>query len=350
MHIIDSLGLGGAEVMLLNTVRELKEYNHLVVYLNTVNEHQVDFGQYAKVYKINFRTWLLFFYYAIRLNGIIKRNHVNIVHAHLWKSVMLARLATPLNVRFIFTIHSLLSEDPFRKSRLSLWIEKLSYKGRQEIIAVSKTALTDYSQVVAVQGKSHVIHNYVEDTFFHQKSKLKNNQSVLRLVAVGNLKEVKNYFFLLNLFTKLKSKTVTLDIYGSGPQYEELNEFIEKNKISVQLKGVRNEIISVLPDYDAFVMASLYEGFGIALIEAMAVGLPVLISDIPVFREVVGDAAFYFSLQNDQDFQDKIEKLMSLKKGNQLSCWGEKCRVRAQAIASKAVYLTKIRSVYSDSN
>ncbi len=336
--------------MLLNTIKELTEYNHIVVFLTTINEHQVDFSRYAKVYKINFKTWLLLFYYAIRLHRIIKKTQVAIVHAHLWKSVTLARLATPGNVRFIFTIHSPLSEDPFRKSRLSLCIEKLSYRGRQEILAVSKTALLDYSQMIKIQGKNHVIHNYVEDNFFLQKLLPKINQGALRLIAVGNLKEVKNYFLLLKLITTLKGVPVTLDIYGDGPQYEQLDEYISKNKIEVRLMGVKDDIISVLPDYDLFVMASLYEGFGIAMIEAMAVGLPVLVSDIPVFREVAGDAAFYFSLQNEKDFAERIKELQLLKQEGNLALCGEKCREQAKAVASKSIYLEKIRSIYADTN
>ncbi len=337
--------------MLLHTIRELSEYNHIVVFLTTAKDHQPEFNTYAKVYKINFRTWLLFFLYAYHLRKIICDNltEVDIVHAHLWKSVTLARFATPNRFNFVFTIHSLLSKDPFAKNKLSLWIEKLTYRSSQKIIAVSETALADYASMVKIRSTCHILHNCVREDFFRTKLTNNTNPETLRLVAVGNLREAKNYHFLLHTLSQAKGMSVLLDIYGSGPQEKELEHIIDKNQLKARLMGTRKDIPSVLPNYDLFIMASLYEGFGIALIEAMATGLPVLISDIPAFREVAGDAAFYFSLHDEQDLIQKIEHIQFLKAENRLTPWREKCRERAKAIASKSTYLEKLRSIYTDS-
>src|SRR5690606_17908609 len=108
----------------------------------------------------------------------------------------------------------------------------------------------------------------------------------IKLVAVGNLKEAKNYFYLLEIFNQLKGLHITLDIYGIGYQKKELMDYIQKNELDVQLCGLKSIDPSVLQQYDYFIQASLHEGFGISVIEAMACGIPVILSDIPVFREI----------------------------------------------------------------
>lgn len=60
----------------------------------------------------------------------------------------------------------------------------------------------------------------------------------------------------------------------------------------------------------ALVSPSLYEGFGLPLIEAMSVGLPVLCSDIPVYREVTGGLVRYFSLRSTDDLVDQLDALV----------------------------------------
>ena len=55
------------------------------------------------------------------------------------------------------------------------------------------------------------------------------------------------------------------------------------------------ELVRLYNQADCFVFPSLYEGFGLPPLEAMACGCPVLVSDIPVEREVCGDAALYFN-------------------------------------------------------
>lgn len=348
LHVIDSLGVGGAEVMLLSTIKELKEYDHLVVFLNESEDHQHEFSQHAKVLKVNFKSWLLVFFNALKLRKIIRQYKVAIVHAHLWRSVMLTRIALPGNIPFAFTIHSLLREDPFKKNSISLWMERLLSNKREFIISVSKTALDDYAAIVSIKSNvSFIVHNHVSNRFFTASPILQNQEEELKLVTVGNLKHAKNYFFLLEALSTIKDFSFELDIYGSGPLERELSDIIRSKKINVRLMGTHQEIDSVLPHYDLFIMASSHEGFGIALAEAMACQLPVLISDIPVFHEVAGDTAFYFSLANSNDFVKKLSHLNMLKREGKLLEIGVQCRNRVKEIASEEIYFNNIRSIYN---
>lgn len=282
---------------------------------------------------------------ALKLNRVIKNFNVQIVHAHLWKSVLIARLATPKNVRLLITLHSMLSIDAFQ-SRPRLILERLLYRSNQEVIAVTHAVMNDYSRLVNVTGQKHVIHNFVDNVFFN-KTELKKQNHQIRLIAVGNLKSAKNYKFLFKALSLAKMVDFEMDVYGYGPQSDELQQIIKTYNIPVRLIGHKNNIETVLPHYDLFVMASVHEGYGIALAEAMASGVPVLISDIPSFKEVAGESAFYFSLNHYNDFIEQLTFLYKQHKNGKLYLWGEKCRNRAKQIASKELFFKKLEAIYN---
>ncbi len=84
----------------------------------------------------------------------------------------------------------------------------------------------------------------------------------------------------------------------------------------------------------AFVFPSLYEGFGIPVIEALACGAPVLCSDIPVFREIAGDAATYFPLGSLDGFVEALRRMATKSAGSHKASaisekfsWGEAARI-----------------------
>ena len=347
LHIIDSLAQGGAEILLSQTVRDLPQYNHVVVYLyDTKNDMLASFSNF-KVYKLNLVNKLLILPSVIRLRKIIKENNVEIVHGHLWLSTLLARLATPKKVRLLFTLHSIMSKDAFN-SKLRLFLDKLLYSRKQELIAVSEAVQCDYTNYVHVTGRQYILHNFVDEKFFQLPVKKAYDQP-LKLVAVGNLKEAKNYPYLLEALSQLELN-YSLDIYGEGPQAEMLKAIVNEKKLPVSFKGKEPKIETVLPNYDLFVMASSHEGYGIALAEAMAAALPVFVSDIPAFREVAGDAAFYFSLKKSGDFAVQLTHISNLHKHGNLIDWRLKCRERAKKMAAKETYFAKLESIYNPSN
>jgi len=349
IHIINTLTVGGAEMLLVNTIPLLKNYEHVLICLSgpeTLKQNiQAHIKAYYRLNVVKKHQWIK----GIgQIRKIIRHHKPLLVHSHLQLSSILARLACPVNTPLLFTIHSTFSEDAFRKSRLALWLEKLTVKKRHSLIGVSRFVIDDYLHAVPFKGRVFTLYNFVQAKFFKTTQKRHFlSDKVLHLVAVGTLKEAKNYPFLLVSFKMLRSYPVHIDVYGEGPEKEALQKIISADNLNVTLKGSSGDLEKILPEYDAYVICSSHEGYGIAPLEAMACGLPVIASSIPVLKEVIGeDNAIFFELDNPENLASQIKKIIGRKE--LLSALSEKSRKRALAIASEEKYLSDLNTIYKN--
>jgi glycosyltransferase involved in cell wall biosynthesis len=295
IHVIDSLTRGGAETLLVNLLPALADrYDIVLVTLRSDSDFPSEQVAAKAHYCLGYTGSASLPASAWKLRRIIRRHRPALVRAQLFTASLVARLATPRRIPLVFSIHNPMSEDAYSKNRLALPLEKLTYGKRHALIAVSKSALEDFDAWVGIRGKSFVLPNFIADSYFEAPRVRRSVGSPIRLVAVGILKAQKNYFYLIEAFKRMRGEAVSLDIYGDGPLREALQREIDAHGLPIRLMGKRAGVHAVLADYDLFVMPSLYEGFGIAPVEAMATGLPLLLSDLPVLREIsYGNALFF---------------------------------------------------------
>ncbi len=349
--VIDSLGRGGAEMLLVGLLPELN--NRFRVILVTLSgEIAFDESQIisSKKYSLGFKGKHSLLPAIIKLKKIIRQTRPDLVHAHLLHSSIVARAACPAHIPLVYSLHTIMSKDAFDGSRLNAWLEKRTLKKGQAVIAVSEAVLDDYRKLIALPGPAYVLKNYVSNAFLLQQDlrQVHQNKAKLQLVAVGNIKPVKNYEYLLKAFEQLKSLPVSLDIFGHGEAgaVKVLQDEIDSKKLNIVLKGSTGNIATLLPAYDLFVMSSSYEGFGIAPIEAMATGLPLLLSDIPVFKEITFGNALFFDLSDPKSFVTLLQRILSGEVDVQaLSNSGV---IVAREHYSKSLYVTSLFSIYDE--
>ena len=310
LHIIDNLSIGGAEILLKNTIDSLPEFEHIVVYLNEGPDQKIFDSKKIKYYNLNHTGWASLPATILKLRNLVRSESPLLVHSHLIISTLVARLSVPATIPLVSTLHSELSMDAFSQNKLSLWLEKLTLKKRHSLVAVSNHVMQDYLKSVSFSGKKFVLYNFLTDVFFDGPKK-KSPATFLKCVAVGNLKTAKNYDYLLDIFKHPGLTNIHLDIYGTGDLEAALQDKINKEKLPVTLKGNGSDPHVFLKEYDLFIQASSHEGFGLSVIEAMASGLPVLLSDIPVFREVTNNHAHFFPLNNAKVSAELLEELNS---------------------------------------
>ena len=343
LHIIDTLGIGGAEKILVGTVNGLPWFQHHVIYLNGSDAMAANLPEDCKIVKLNCRSKFDIPRSAVKLNKYIRENNIEIVHSHLFMATLVARLACPKNVKLFTTIHNLPSKNFFAESRIARWLEKITSSKRHHLIAICHEVFKDYKKNFGVKGDYSILYNYVDESYYAKAYKKMSFNGTFRMVAVGNLKKQKNYTFLVEAFKKMP-KNIHLDIYGSGVQEQELRDEIEKHHLNITLCGVRKDIQHVLPNYDAFIMSSKFEGQPIALLEAMACGMPAILSDIPVLREVTNNNGIFFDLDNPADVVKKITAIASHQVDLDIIAKTNFERVRK--IASRENYMSMLRKLY----
>lgn len=336
--------MGGAEKLLVGVVNGLKSFDHVIITLKPDNEFGEIINPSVRIICINYKGKPDTLNGRRKIKEVVRKYNISLIHAHLLPSCFLARISKD-KIPLICSIHNVLSKSAFNHSKLSWLIEKLFAYKTDTNIFVSKTVKEDYHKTIRKSSRDYVLYNYVEDDFFNHKNQ-KIQTPYIKIIAVGSLKPQKNYPFLVECLSKLPKEKYKLDIYGEGPERQKLEEVIKTKKVekNITLKGTYQEMCRILPQYDLFVMASTYEGFGIAPFEAMACRIPCLLSKIEVFTEIIGPSAMYFSPNSQTDFIKKFKEVtQNSKLSNDLSINGYK---KAQKIASKHAYLSCLQNIY----
>jgi len=121
-----------------------------------------------------------------------------------------------------------------------------------------------------------------------------------KFLAVGRFSHLHKGFDLLieafQLFAE-KNKEWTLDIVGEGPEEPMYRELIKKYKLEerITIYPFTNHIQQYYSEAQVYILSSRWEGFGLVLVEAMAHGLPIISSDLPTSKEIMGDFGMYFT-------------------------------------------------------
>ncbi|MBL7701555.1 MAG: glycosyltransferase [Ferruginibacter sp.] len=349
LHFIFNLSRGGAETMMVRVIKELPEYEHVVVTLFPGN----NFGEELQCKKwicLNINSLIALPLAFFKFKKLVKAEKPDIIHTHLFWPTFIARFAVPKKIPLITTIHAFIATSGEYKHWYIRFLDKLSYKFRNSIIiVVAKGALEEYFSFLNLKPyKAYALYTFVDvERFNIDKTPVANNNDVFRLVAVGALRLQKNYPYLINAMALVKDKNIELDIYGTGNLQEELQQQINATGAKVFLKGQVTNIEEVIPQYDLFVMSSTYEGFSLGVLEAMAMQMPLLLSDIISFKEQCEDKAWYFSLDNPQGAAAQIEYLSKADKSILLEK-AEAGRQRAINNFTLPHHIAGLRKIYDE--
>ena len=213
------------------------------------------------------------------------------------------------------------------------WSTEYSLKHAQKIITVSNFSKQEIINIYKTkEDKVKVVYNGYDDYLYQKISDQKKVKEVLEkydivqpyFLYIGRLDKKKNTPALIEAFSimrdknkELKHKLVLVGAASFG--YDEINYMVDEFDLEeeVMLPGwIKEEDIPYLyQGADAFIFPSLYEGFGIPLLEAMACETPIIASKIASIQEVAGEAALLF---NPRDLSSMAEAMIEIVINNQL--------------------------------
>jgi glycosyltransferase involved in cell wall biosynthesis len=210
----------------------------------------------------------------------------------------------------------------------TLWSYRLFFKKilnkSDMIITISQNSKKDLMRLFKInENKIKVIQLAVSEEFRilddeQKKSAKQNNPLGKFILFVGTLEPRKNIPGLLRAFYQLKKKGFEhkLVIVGKkGWKYEDIFRTIKKLNLKKEVIFLgyvpQEEIINLYNAADLFVFPSLYEGFGLPPLEAMACGCPVVVSNTSSMPEVCGNAALYVNPYNVPEIAQAMERVLT---------------------------------------
>lgn len=213
----------------------------------------------------------------------------DIVHAHLFPTNLLASLAarrTGWRGSLVTTEHST------HNRRRQIWggrqLDRLLYGRFDRVYCISegtRAALADWQPGLA--SRLEVIENGIE--LLHDQPLERPPRDVVTIVSIGRLSPIKDYPTAIQAVAQLDDLPVRYRIAGQGDQQDTLEKLISTScsPDRCQLLGYVTDTQGLLNDADLLLHTAQWEGFGLAVAEAMNASLPVVVSDVPGIRELV---------------------------------------------------------------
>lgn len=217
---------------------------------------------------------------------------------HIWSRRRIVRMA----------VHRKLIQSCARRSSKLIFVSECS---RQAILPYLDTPLQNTA----------VVHHGVDDVFRKARATTQSSKGPRFILVVSEVLEHKNLTRLVEAYCQIAlslDEAVQLVIAGtitSQRLHQELERYLTSQGLLEQVKFLgyvpRDELVALYHQAEMLVFPSLGETFGLPLVEAMAAGLPVVASDIPVVPEICGDAVCRFDPLDVSDMASSMTSVMS---------------------------------------
>ena len=302
LQLITGLGHGGAEQVVYDLATRLDRARHNIevctimaetrgqdVFGPRLRDAGIEVMSLGLEHKWQFRR-------ALSLETILRERKPDILHCHLFHANTLGRIAGQrAGVKnIISTVH--IAERRFRPWRF--WIERAIDSRGSTTVCVSKAALDfQVRRTRLPRERFVVIPDGVDIGQFafgrdraSARAALGIRPNAYVVGSVGRLDRQKGYEYLVRSFAEFsRDRDAELVLAGDGPERARLESLARSLcRDRVRFLGRREDVPDILRAFDVFVMPSLWEGFGLALVEAMAAGVPVIASNVDSIPELVG--------------------------------------------------------------
>lgn len=258
-------------------------------------------------HKVNVEVYPLFKYqpYDIALSStiyqVVKLYKLDIIHAHYAIPYAYAAYYAKkmleddgIEIPVVTTLHgtdiTLVGQHPSYKHAV-----EFSINHSDAITSVSESLKNNTIEFFDIKKEIEVIPNFIDLRDFTEeattcaRSQFASPDEKI-LIHVSNLRRVKRIGDVLEIFKRVNQKiSCKLVIVGEGPDMEIVNEFLENNPDlidKIRLTGKINQLYQILMIADVFLLPSEKESFGLAALESMAAGVPVVSSNVGGIPEV----------------------------------------------------------------
>ncbi len=328
IHVVETLGRGGLERVVIDLVEAQVKEGHkcsIICIFDAGELAKETLNKGISVIVCNKRKSLdlkaLF-----KLRKIIQSEAPDIIHTHnavpnyyVYFTIILRRSYSLINTR-----HGMGSKDP--NSKLERHYKK-TMKRTKYTVAVCEAARKKFINDGIVNSKKCVVvkNGIKVNEFTSLKAQAKKNinnknpNNIITIGSVGRLNWAKDFYTLLDAFHILTTdfENIELLIIGGGKLERKLKKYSKEIGVDekVTFIGDTENVKPLLPKIDIFVSSSVSEGYSIALLEACAVGIPIVATDVGGNAEIVRDNinGFVVPAKDKSALAEKLSRLIENK-------------------------------------
>jgi len=247
---------------------------------------------------------------------LLKKGDFDIFHPTYYNPYFLEYLG---NKKMILTVHDMIHEifpEHFSLSEQIIEQKRTLLQRADRIIAVSENTKNDIVDIYKISpSKINVIYHgcsFEKDPIYEQSN---NNLPKRYVLFVGHRGLYKNFYFFLKAISPILLKDKNLNLVCVGGNSLDCEELAFFDKFNVKDKVLHYfskdcELNHIYKNAIAFIYPSLYEGFGIPILEAFHAGCPVIMSNTSSLPEVGKDAAIYFEPKKMESIRNAINMVI----------------------------------------
>lgn len=357
LHLMGSVEKGGVEVLLLDLFKHYmnsgEQNNFLLFYKGGYLQNKFLTYKGVKFLQVKTKIQLLF-----QLRKFVISNKIDIIHCHSPIHVIYAFLSTfRLPIKIVLTSHG------YSPSIKSLLLLQLAIKWSEKVFFVSSSFKNRLANINGIKEnvKFKILYNGLDT---HKISYLESNakglESKLILGMIGNFyNDGRDQITICKAAKLLKERGLHFKFEFAGGASKENTYYLDQciNYIKandlmdcVQFLGFQDDAYGLLKKWDVFIYSSNRDTFGIAVVEAMMAGIPVIVNDLDVFEEISdnGKYATLYPTKNQEALAVKIEEyaknpeLFIEKASKAAVCMREKFSIERHAERLNSLYIELI--------
>lgn len=253
-------------------------------------------------------------------NYHIQKNDFDILHPSYYHPYFLKQTKKP----FVITVHDMIHEkfpEFFDINDEYVRYKRICVENAAQIIAISESTSQDLQNILGVsKNRITVVHHgyqmNIEEPDIIPVSQNTKGMDQPYLLYVGDRRGYKNFPSFVTAMCPLlhKEKDLKLICAGGGAFGEAEEEMIRRLKLELkvtQINATDLQLKSLYQNALAFIFPSLYEGFGLPILEAFKYNCPVIASDQPCFKEIGDEAIAYFNPRDQHNLLTTVEQVIT---------------------------------------
>lgn len=359
--LFGSLNRGGLETLLLDVCQNLKktDFEAIGIYRKggVLEQDFINSG----IDFIKILTGKKPLKYLWNLRKTIIENKITIIHAQQPIDALYAKIAClETNVKVILTLHGF---DFSGESNVLKYIIKKTHQNifvsdYQRNYYTNKFKLNQLNQTVVYNGinfDKFKIRSEKVEALNNLRNELKIDNSISLMGMVGNFNEGRDQITICRFLKLLNEKSVDFHfvfvgkrIETSPERFDDCVQFCDDNSLNdnVSFLGVRSDVPEILPQLDAFIYSTEHDTFGIAVVEAIASGIPVFVNDWDVMNEITehGNLATTYKTKDENDLLEKFMLFLQDKEN-----YIQKAKENAERVREKYSienHIERLKEVY----